>query len=931
MIVPPLTIENQVLRATQPRVTEDDLGLFLAAVEREVHIEAVWLEGLLLSDDALKILVPVFLRTVAFALPSSGLVVQTPSLQGPGLREINLSTNRMSDSAALILAECIARLPALTRLDVSNNWIGPEGGIPLAKAFFPDYTSSPTRRRCDARLDGDGQQTETFWLDLSDNYVGPETCFAVAETIKCNRCHAQVGLRNVRCDPAGSMAIAACLDFLHSIDLSSNLLILPDLCAIEAVCHLLKLGSTPSPTADMPRNNLKQLHLSFLFDIYGSKAPSRIKTRSPISPPFPPLLRPRAGVSPVNDTPITIVSRSPAKPSLERSSDSPPAPLSSPLAKSAPSPQLNAVSPASDSRGDGRPRKAAGRVGRRTRRRSDGEGIGGGKGVYRVMRRARTGSVRSGSPASVGSNGRSSDDFYLFCPLTLDDRQALADRSLGMIAEALSSGAARDLWAFSFAGNEVTDVGCEAWVRGIQLAIEGGVPPPPIEELDLSFNHLTQTDILTEHVVCKLPLRVLDLAGNNITDAAGATLIQGIRHQHPPTLRHLNLSHNPVSDKTAEALAELLVSHDDTGGTPHPSPSAADISPSSDASRRSMRRRFEDESPTPTTSSQPSLRAQPQQQQQQPQQRRSPFSLRKGRSWVCVDPEERASDGEALRGGRMGAVNLSYTLIGDSGAFSLAHAIAASPDGPLALLDLSGTAIDQSGSRAVREALEKRQATPQHRQTDAQPAAPLVPLVKGLPPVAIFLPECEGDGNLMAETDEVPLGSDGPPIDDGYYDSEGVQYSDPDSPLSPAARGDPTWWYEEDLPDDDGYYTWMSGGVVTGLDSRPAAAAAAAAAAANEGKMVHRIPDTSSEGSPGGSASRQPVEYAIHTQRDLKLAPREGAKDAEGGGGGKGDKGVMVVALSNNSMRSSDESDSGDNGQVEGPFLKLPPPPDVYS
>jgi len=39
----------------------------------------------------------------------------------------------------------------------------------------------------------------------------------------------------------------------------------------------------------------------------------------------------------------------------------------------------------------------------------------------------------------------------------------------------------------------------------------------------------------------------------------------------------------------------------------------------------------------------------------------------------------------------------------------------------------------------------------------------------------------------------------------------------------------------------------------------------------------------------------------------------------------------MVVALSNNSMRSSDESDSGDNGQVEGPFLKLPPPPDVYS
>uniref|UniRef100_A0A0G4FX90 Uncharacterized protein n=1 Tax=Chromera velia CCMP2878 TaxID=1169474 RepID=A0A0G4FX90_9ALVE len=229
-------------------ITEDDLGDWVSGLDREFNVQAVDLHGTRMGDDCVAILVSALLRTV-------------------NLMSIDLSSNQIGDHAMFLLAETVVTaLPYLTHVDFSNNHIGPQGCCTFAKSFFPDFSDTENPQsvstspcgsrnsfsfeRSDRRDSGVRQSVRrsrallphgtVYFLDMSDNYVGPEGCFAIAEQVKCNRCFGAVRVRNVQCDSAGALALAATHDLIQSLDLSENFI--PDLCVVESVARSLRLS-----------------------------------------------------------------------------------------------------------------------------------------------------------------------------------------------------------------------------------------------------------------------------------------------------------------------------------------------------------------------------------------------------------------------------------------------------------------------------------------------------------------------------------------------------------------------------------------------------------------------------------------------------------------------------------------------------------------
>ncbi|PHJ19466.1 leucine rich repeat-containing protein, partial [Cystoisospora suis] len=59
-----------------------------------------------------------------------------------------------------------------------------------------------------------------YHLDLSDNFLGPEGCCSIAETIKCNSCLARLYLRNTGGECGGLLPLMATETFLKALDFS---------------------------------------------------------------------------------------------------------------------------------------------------------------------------------------------------------------------------------------------------------------------------------------------------------------------------------------------------------------------------------------------------------------------------------------------------------------------------------------------------------------------------------------------------------------------------------------------------------------------------------------------------------------------------------------------------------------------------------------
>jgi Ran GTPase-activating protein (RanGAP) involved in mRNA processing and transport len=249
-----LQIVNGVLSSSDGvnQVTEDDVGDFLVTLERKLDVRCVTLDSKKLSDDSLSILIAVLLRTTQ-------------------LTTIDLLLNYLSDSSMLLLAKCIpTALPHLTFLNLSNNHVGPDGTVVLARAFFPDFSGSvenegslkctilmspacwqqpmTTSRNVASRM-----RDTVYFLNMSDNYIGPDGVLSIAEAIKLHRCRSTVFLQNVKCDSAGALALSATGSLIHGLDLSQNSL--EDLHVIDGISCMLSQGTV-----------LESLYLAMLSD-----------------------------------------------------------------------------------------------------------------------------------------------------------------------------------------------------------------------------------------------------------------------------------------------------------------------------------------------------------------------------------------------------------------------------------------------------------------------------------------------------------------------------------------------------------------------------------------------------------------------------------------------------------------------------------------
>ncbi len=180
-----LLVTNHTLTYAEgvTHISEDDVGDFLLTLDRKVDVDTIRFDGKRLSDDALSVLVSAILR-------ASSLV------------SLDLSCNYLTDVSISLLAECMASsLPFLRFLDVSNNHIGPEGCCSLVQVFFPDFSDtqpshdtsctvsiSPLcgRRESISRCVPSRLRDSVYFLDISDNCIGPEGVFAVAE-VKCRQ------------------------------------------------------------------------------------------------------------------------------------------------------------------------------------------------------------------------------------------------------------------------------------------------------------------------------------------------------------------------------------------------------------------------------------------------------------------------------------------------------------------------------------------------------------------------------------------------------------------------------------------------------------------------------------------------------------------------------------------------------------------------
>ena len=92
-----------------------------------------------------------------------------------------------------------------------------------------------------------------YFLNMSDNYIGPDGVLSIAEAIKLHRCRSTVFLRNVKCDSAGALALSATGSLIHGLDLSQNSL--EDLHVIDGISCMLSQSTV-----------LESLYLAMLSD-----------------------------------------------------------------------------------------------------------------------------------------------------------------------------------------------------------------------------------------------------------------------------------------------------------------------------------------------------------------------------------------------------------------------------------------------------------------------------------------------------------------------------------------------------------------------------------------------------------------------------------------------------------------------------------------
>ncbi|CBZ51438.1 putative leucine rich repeat protein [Neospora caninum Liverpool] len=531
-------------------------------------IVGVALSGVGLNDDGLAILVSCMLRSTF-------------------LRVIDLSDNRLTDDSVCILAECLPCLPHLRFLNLSHNRLSSVSIVKAAKAFFPDFSHLlPPQRKGVAKPRGDcalgvrtpeaGCATEAdeekdfdvFHLDVSDNFVGPDGCCAIAETIKCNSCPARLYLRNIGGGCAGLLPLMATESFLKALDFSHA-----DISPVPS----------PSPLPD-PRDRPYLLSPSFSSSSFSSFSSSSFSSSSSSSSSSSPSSSSSSSASPAFAPDSASSSRtlfSSAKPPL------PPAASTEQEGKSRRGYLLRTLQKArlgrrsnSSSEENGRVESASptGTRGvdlgpRGQRKRRDEEEWTNELDDYCLhedqetrSRNSLTGGdlqmvlcVAEGLAHLLTSAGTLQELNLSYCTWSFADFEGTeaaepagmvqyADQLVDILAEALK--VTSSLRSLACAGNGMTAVGLRRLCEGLAS------PACHLEELNIACNDLQEALPLAELLLTNRTIRILDVANCVLPSEAVDHLSAALEEN--TTLAILVLAHNALQPSSLQRLAEAL-------------------------------------------------------------------------------------------------------------------------------------------------------------------------------------------------------------------------------------------------------------------------------------------------------------------------------------------------------------------------------------